>query len=163
MPPKKRGGRIKDSTGLPLLVRAIKCDITDEERKSLFTSIRECISSKEGGDEDIYKTLSKVIISNRYGDKDRDRALQLMDYVMKRSKLFRAVVCRDIRNLLHNCCKGYETDAQKINKSSTALHLIGLIHDWDVCFGTHYPELKVLARYYRESVPVLNSDGVCAI
>ena len=139
---------------------AVEKDLSDEENKAMRVAIRDYLTTEPGGAECLYKLLMKVVSSSRCAEGKKIRALHVMDFVFLKSKEFRGVASREMRGIIRTCCEGVETNAAAINSNALAVKLFSFLHNWDTSFGVFYPELRAVARYYRESVRVLDSTGV---
>lgn len=158
----KRGRSRRAS--VPQIVVAIKealnKDLSAEETKALHRVIKGHLQAEDGAAESLYKLIIHAFNSWRHKEKSKKRALAILDFTFNRSKDFRLSVCSKLRELIRKCCNGCENNSRDINSNPLALQLFMRIHDWDRAFGNFYPELRAVARYYRESVKVLDAEGV---
>ena len=85
----------------------------------------------------------------------RIRALIVMDCLLHRSKVFRELVCADIRTIVSNMELLKPSTPQPtgaIIPNAAELQHKGkqLIETWDHLYGDRYPQLRAVARYLRE-------------
>lgn len=139
---------------------AMEKDLSEEEHMAMGVATRDYLTTELGGAEFLYKLLMKAISSTRCAETKKLRALHIMGYVFLKSKDFRTIVSCELRSIIRMCCAGGESNAAAINSNPLAVKLFSCLHNWDTSFGSYYPELRSVARYYRESVRVLDSSGV---
>lgn len=142
---------------------AISKDQTSEETKSLHSAVRDHLTNEAGGADHFYGILFKILTNARQSELKKLRALSITDYTFRKSKDFRGIVCRHLSTVVKACCGRAEHNAADILHSEVAKQLMRYIHEWDKKFGIHYQELRVIAKYYTESVRVLDTNGVCLI
>jgi len=85
----------------------------------------------------------------------RVRALIVMDCLLHRSKVFRELVCADIRTIVSNMELLKPSTPQPtgaIIPNAAELQHKGkqLVETWDHLYGDRYPQLRAVARYLRE-------------
>lgn len=97
----------------------------------------------------------------------RIRALVLMDCLIHRSKQFRELVCADVKQiakcmgLLPSSDQGSSSKAQGNDRfvASATSYVVELerkgkelIEMWDHLYGDRHPQLRAIARYFRETL-----------
>lgn len=97
----------------------------------------------------------------------RIRALVLMDCLIHRSKQFRELVCADVKQIAR--CMGLlpSSDQSGSSKATNSDRFVApatsyiaeleskgkeLIEVWDHLYGDRYPQLRAIARYFRETL-----------
>ena len=106
---------------------------------------------------EVFHYLSTDLISKKNG-LYRLRSLFTIDYVFMRSRLFRSIVCNHI-NIIIRCAGLLRTQSHKIDNDIASSYVKEveekvkeLIEIWDLTFGEQFSQLKVVARYLRESL-----------
>ena len=98
----------------------------------------------------------------------RLRSLDVIDCLLHRSKSFRELVCADIKQiatatgLLSDSSSGNSSNSSLNSSSKTGIEtshaeeLVNkgkeLIEIWDHLYGDRHPQLRAIARYFRESL-----------
>jgi hypothetical protein len=88
----------------------------------------------------------------------RIRALLVMDCLLHRSKVFRELVCADIRTIVGNMGLLKEQGSSSSSTFTAATSLAAevqakgkeLVEVWDHLYGERYPQLRAVSRYLRE-------------
>lgn len=157
---RKRNSQANAKNFEKILRESLDKELSCDEVKSLHASIKEYITTDAGGAEVLHKLVTKVFCNHRLKDAKRLKAIRVYDYTFLKSKDFRGIVCNRLRTSIQACCRGSADNASDISKDAVALELLLCVHRWDAAFGSIYPELRLVIRYYSESVRVLNADGV---
>lgn len=139
-------------------------DVLDVDAQLLSPIKQACKSSADCIKEVFY--YASMDMKKRSGAV-RIRALLLMDCLVHRSKLFRELVCADVKQIA--TCMGLlnendlsasrKSQASDRNVSPVTSYLVELenkgkelIEIWDHLYGDRYPQLRALARYLRETL-----------
>ena len=123
-------------------------------------TVRSYLLNEINGAEKLYNILIKTLSSRRQGGHIKLRALDIINLIFLKSKEFRIIISKKLRELIRCCCNGFENNSRNILNNTLSTRLFTYIHHWDTRFGHVYPEVRTIARYYRESVPVLDENGV---
>lgn len=134
--------------GSPIEVVSIAC----------LKPIKLLCREQQGAAKELFYYLS-LDLSKRNGV-IRLRVLFVMDYLLHRSKEFRLLVFSDLRQI--SKCMGLLSDQNSASDRSVpivtshAQELLTkgkeLIEIWDHLYGDRYPQLRAIARYFRESL-----------
>lgn len=96
----------------------------------------------------------------------RIRALVLMDCLIHRSKQFRELICADVKQIAR-CMGLLPSDQGTSSKATNSDRYVApatsyvaeleskgkeLIEVWDHLYGDRYPQLRAIARYFRETL-----------
>lgn len=127
------------------------CDVCPE----LLSAIKNACKHRDDVVKDAFYYLSTDLA--RRNGAVRIRCLTIMDCLLHRSKVFRQLVCSDIRTIvsLMGLLKGSDSAV------SSGSHAVGyaseleakgkeLIEVWDHLYGDRHPQLRAVARYLRE-------------
>ena len=139
-------------------------DVLDVDSQMLASVKQACKSSADSTKEVFY--YASMDLKKRSGAV-RIRVLLLMDCLVHRSKLFRELVCADVKQIA--MCMGLlnESDQGPSKKTSATDRFVSpvtsfsvelenkgkeLIEIWDHLYGDRHPQLRALARYLRETL-----------
>ena len=133
-----------------------------EEEKNAYKVLRDALQLVPDGPLSVYREVSAFLFG-RAKESVKQRTLVVIDNLFRKSRDFRSVLCAELRDFVSRSCNRCESNIKEINKNPIALTAISLLGKWDQRFGELYPTLRAMARYYKETVKILEPAGTLRV